>query len=145
MKKILIIILLLSFNFFSAQSMSDYFKYKGVKNIAELAHPSNNFKTGSYKIYNDRVWIKIYYLEGYYTELNLRKVGGFFTNIEIINDNDWVSPFTAIQIIKNLAYEAFKENSSEATEFERKLGKTIYEMTASELVCFIITLDWIEY
>ncbi len=145
MKKILITTLFIAlYSFSQAQYMSDYFKYKGIKSLALLAHPTNTFKTGRFEIYSDKVWVKIIY-EDYKTVLEIERENNFFTDIRVLNDNDWVTPFAGIEIIKNIAYEALEDEDEDKSKIEKRIGKAFSDMTGIEMACLILTLEWWNY
>lgn len=138
-------VLFISHNVYS-QTMYSFFSNEGNKLLATLAHPTNTFKYAKYRVENNSVWVDIYY-EDFNTELRIKRTGDFFTKIEVIYDNDWVSPFTAIGQIKDVVLKFSEDNSDTQTknEFERKINKVISEMNGKELTCLILTLAWIDY
>lgn len=129
-----------------SSSMSNFFKNSGVATIAELAHPTNTYKSGYYNVYSNKIWVKIYY-DGYTTELEITRDGNFFTNIYVISDDDFITPFTGIELIKDVALDIIKDNSDENNKsaFQKKINKTISEMNGKELACLILTLNWLDY
>ncbi len=131
-------------NFTQAQSMSSYFRNEGVKTLALLAHPSNTFKTGNYEIYSNKVSVRIIY-EDYETVLEVKRSGSIFSDIRVINDNDWVAPFEGIQFIKDIAYEAFNDDNEKKNRIEAQMGKAFADMTGTEMACLILTLEWWNY
>jgi len=111
MRKLFSILILLSITHFSyCQTMNDFFKYKGVEMLAGLAHPTDTYQKGESKVSDNKVWVKIYY-DGFTTELQLTRVDNFFTDITIISDDDFISPFAGVELIKNIALDIIKDDS----------------------------------
>lgn len=136
---------LLSFIFHSvnAQNLEHYFKSKGVESVARLAHPTNNFQTGSYKIYDNFILVDIKYVN-YTTRLKIYNSGDFLTDIQVIEDNDMVSPFLAIELIKEIYINTVREErvgKNIILRLEDVLNKAISDMSGSELACVILTLE----
>jgi hypothetical protein len=134
----------------SGSSLSNFFKYVGIKTLAGLAHPTNTFKSGTFDIYSNSIVVNIKYFDGYYTKLRITKKNNLFTAIEVISDNDWASPFIAISIVKELADEAMKNSEDEdkdetKSKLEKELGKMYYEFDGIDISLFILNLDWAAY
>lgn len=145
-KIILILIFFFSISYSFSQTMDDFFKYKGVKVLASLAHPTNTFKSGSYEIYSSAVYVNIYY-ESYTTKLKITRDGNFFTKTDVIEDNDFVAPFAMVELIKDLALELIvnSEDQQNKSTFEKKINKTISNMNGKDLACLVLTLNWFDY
>lgn len=136
---------LLSFIFHSvnAQNLEHYFKSKGVESVARLAHPTNNFQTGSYKIYDNFILVDIKYVN-YTTRLKINKTGNFLTEIQVIEDNDMVSPFLAIELIKDIYTNTVRDErvgENIILRLEDVFNKGISDLSGSELACVILTLE----
>jgi len=136
----------ISINNPASSSMSDFFKYKGVKMLAELVHPLNTYKSGEFKIYSDYVWVNIYY-ETYSTELKIDRIGDFFTNISVISDSNWLAPFAEIEFLQEIVLKETKDNSENKNldEFERLIKKAVSKMDGKDYACLILTLAWLDY
>ena len=141
---VLIFLIITSSGF--AQKMSTFFKEKGVETLASLAHPTNTYKSGEYKVSDNKVWIKIYY-DGFTTELELKRLDNLFTDITIVSDDDFISPFIGVELIKDIAYKAIKDDTDKKNKslFEEAINKTIENMDGEDLACLVLTLDWLEY
>jgi hypothetical protein len=126
-----------------SQTMNEYFREKGVTTIAEMAHPTNTFERASYLVGET----DIYYEGGYHTEVEVVRQGHCFTGINLLSDNDWVSPFLMVSSIKNLALSLIKDDSDQQTmsAFEAKIDKTLQEMNGMDITCLVLTLGWLEY
>lgn len=147
MKKLLILFVFLTIaNYSFTQTMSDFFKYKGVETLVEMAHPTNTYKSGEYKVSDNKVWIKIYY-DGFTTELELKRLDNLFIDITIISDDDYISPFIGVELIKDIAYKAIKNDADKKNKslFEEAIKKTIENMDGEDLACLVITLNWLDY
>jgi hypothetical protein len=127
--------------------MDEFFRTVGVQTLAGLAHPTNTYNSGKYKINDYTIGVLIIYDENYVTELELTKEGSFFTNIRVVKDNDWVSPFAGIELIKDAALDYINSNSDKEHQslFEKKINKTISEMDGRDLACLILSLKWLNY
>ena len=149
MKKLLLF-LSLSFlvtTYSYSQSMARFFEDKAVYYLADMAHPTNTYKSGTYDLYTNYVLVNIYY-EGYTTKLKVYRSGNIFTEIEVLYDNDWPPAFSFFDVIKDLAIKVLAENeesSKSLTEFERSIGKGLQDMTGKEMACAILTIGWIDY
>lgn len=131
---------------YSSNSLSDFFYEKGLALIASLAHPTNTYKSGSFQIYSDYVWVTIYY-DGYTMELKIAKNGNLFTRIETISDDDFLSPFTVIGLTKNIIYNLIRndKDTEQKNVFQRYLNKTISDMDGEDLACLALTLNLNQY
>lgn len=148
MKKLVALIIAVAISSFCfAQNMESYFKYEGVRTLAFMAHPTNTFKTGQYNVYNNKVWVKIYYENNYVTELEVYRSGDVFTGIRIIRDNDWAYPFTGIALIKDLVIELAKEAEDQRalSIMEKALNKTLEYMDGEDLAITALTIGWYGY
>lgn len=114
------------------QNVNAFFEEVGDELLATLAHPTNTFKYAESKITDRGIRVDIYY-EGYNTSLLVKKRGPLFTGIEVLRDNDFVPPFSAVEVIKNYLIE--QSNSAEdqkvKSNFERVIRKDClsYEWT----------------
>jgi hypothetical protein len=157
MKKVFlsIAVIMLAIVSAEAQSMSSFFREEGVRCLAAAAHPTNVYSRGEYVMVSENiVRVKIWYEEGYTTELRVRRDRDFFTRITVISDTDWAPPFLAIELIKYLLYEIiYDEDEDEVDEemesvlhrFEELVEETVDEMTGENLACLILTLCWLAY
>ncbi len=144
------ILFFLSLSSIVAQSgMTDFFRYEGVKALAFLAHPTNDFKRGTYGVYTDRVVVEIFYYEDYYTKVELTRNGDFFTRIRVLEDNDIVPPFTAIWALKELLREFISSGDEQDKrvigQFEQMVQSSVANMTGRDIACLITTLAWFAY
>lgn len=138
-------VLLVSTSF--SQNMDSFFKHEAVKTLANLAHPTNNYKGGEYNVYTNYVLINIFY-KNYTTKLKVYRKGNYFNKIITISDNDFIPPFSGIEIIKNFLIEG-TENTEERRKlmniFEKRFDKAILDMTGKEIACIILTINWFNY
>lgn len=114
-----------------------------MESLARLAHPTNNFQTGSYKIYDNFVLVDIKYVN-YTTRLKINKTGNFLTNIQVIEDNDIVSPLLAIELIKEIYINTVREErigENIILRLEDVFNKAVSDLSGSELACVILTLE----
>lgn len=149
MKRIILTIAFLTFTLTAlhAQSMGSFFKHNGVAIFANLAHPTNIYKSGRYTIYSNHIIVEINY-ECCYTKLKIKRSGDVFYDIDVLSDNDWVAPFVGVELMKDLVIEAANEDSEskeQLSAFEKKFQKSLYEMTGIELTCILLTLSWLDY
>lgn len=148
MKKVLLMLLLfLGVNqVVFAQSMDDFIRNEGGKLLAELAHPTNTFESGNFSVSASTITVNVYYEGGYYTSFEITRQGGFFTNIRIVADNDeWVSPFFMISVLKDLAIDLFQSDPETVSKIEQQIGKELSDMDGEELACLILTAAWFGY
>jgi hypothetical protein len=155
MKKVFlsIAVIMLAIASSEAQSTSSFFREEGVKCLAAAAHPTNGYSRGEYEEHSENVVrVKIWYKEGYTTELRVRREGRFFTRITVVSDTDWFPPFLAIEAIKDLVYEIIRDEDevgedaeSTVSAFERLINRTVDEMTGENLACLALTLGWLAY
>lgn len=124
MKNIIKIILVFCFvisnsNSFS-QTLDGYLYSKGVYNISQASHISNDYLEGGYNIYKDYVDISIKSKDNVfggtvYTDLKLvRGLNGlYFSDIIIDRDTDMVKPFEAFGLSADLMQEVYKNIDSD--------------------------------
>ena len=129
-----------------SQTLSDFFKYEGVQSIAYMAHPFGGYESGSYTIYDDYVFVEINYSSGH-TKLKLNKYGNVFTSIQVVEDNFFWAPFSAVETIKNVAFAEIDQSYSEdlVGKFEAFFDKSLYAMSGKELGCIMLTFSWLDY
>lgn len=147
MKRLLLVCLVLQIccNAHS-QTMESFVYNEGIELLAKLAHPTNTFKSAKYRVESNSIWVDIYY-EGYNTELRINRSGDFFTGVEVIYDNDFVNPFSAVGLLKDLVVDYINDNSDVKTknDFERLINKAISNMNGQDVACLIFTLAWFDY
>jgi outer membrane protein OmpA-like peptidoglycan-associated protein len=126
----------------NAQDLEQYFKSKGVERVAWLVHPTNNFQTGNFHIYENFVLVDIKY-EDYKTRLKIYKTGRFLTDIQVIEDDDRVPPFLGIALMKDIMNANYEESIGEdiIPTLEDVFNKAISDMSGSELACVILTIE----
>lgn len=147
LRNLVVIVILFCCQFILAQSMSDFFKYEGAKLIGNLAHPTNTFSYANFNVYDDYVWMDIYY-KTQHTELRIYKKYGMFTSISVLYDDAiFVSPFVALETMKDLVWDYINsdEDRDAKNRLEKYFDKTISEMSGKELACVIVTLAWADY
>jgi hypothetical protein len=130
------------------ETIERYFYTQGVKTLAVLAHPTNTYLNGTYRVENNTTYISIYYEDGIYTKLKVKKGILFFLNIEVLDNNDIISPFTAIEFLKDAILELIKDDPEmerNKTDFERKFDKRLEDMNGIELACLCLSLDWLSF
>ncbi len=116
--------------------------------LAALAHPTNTFQGGKYRIYDDMVIIEIFYEGNIRTKVRLDVNNGAVIGVHTLYDNDWFPPFLGIELMKDLLYDLAKEvdSSSKVTNsYEKWLNKTVYEFNGKEIVMLVMTLSWLGY
>jgi hypothetical protein len=144
---------ILAISSLGAQSMSSFFRETGVRRLAAAAHPTNTYSRGEYEVSDNFVRVKIWYDEGYITELKIKREGNFFTEITVVSDNDWAIPFFVIGTIKDMVFTLINEEENEGDEdpksmvqvFEKTIRKTVGDMTGKDLACLMLTLGWMAY
>jgi hypothetical protein len=129
-----------------AQSLSSFFHQEGCELVAALAHPSNTYRYAKYEVRAQEIWVDIYY-EEYNTELKIKRKGNFFSGIEVVYDDDWVNPFAATGIIKDMVWDFINDSSDRERKenFEQLMGKKVAQMNGKELASLILTLAWLAY
>jgi len=130
----------------NTSKISIFFQNEGLKLLAYMAHPSNTFDYGTCSVYEDHVYAKIYY-KGYTAEFNIKREYGMFTNISVISDDDFLSPFTVIEVLKNVTWDYINKYSDneKRSRFEKIVNKQISEMNGSNMTCLILSLRGFEY
>ncbi len=85
-----------------AQNMEGFFRTKGVKDLCEAAHPSNQYLEGKYFVADDHVSISIVSEDNItgrniYTDIQLRRGNGAlpFTELILVRDTDPFKTFDA--------------------------------------------------
>ena len=150
-KSIITAILFFSFITFNfSQNLGSFLKYEGVELLADLAHPSSTYEGGSYKIYDDGVIVDIHYADGYRTKVALYTNNGWFTDIKVISDNDWVRPFFGIELLKDVLYNMLKDGDAEQSSkiqsaYENWFDKSIYDFSGKNITLVAMTYNWANY
>lgn len=124
-------------------TLESFLKNQGVQLLATLAHPTNTYKRGEFSISESEILVNIYY-EHYTTKLSIKKTLGFFTSIEVLDDDDYIKPFTAVEAIKNIIIRLLKseKGKKKKTEFEKQTNKLFKDMSGSDLACLALTLEY---
>ena len=145
--KISLLILFLSSAFLhgtSQTTMENYFHNSGVVNLAGFAHPSDTYLRGTHTFYDGFVIIDIFYADNYHTKLRV-DLGGlfYFKKIEVLEDNDFISPFSGVELLMNLAIKAAKNQRKEYNQvvgyLANTLGKTVENWDGKDwTLCFLI-------
>jgi hypothetical protein len=144
----------LSLTTISQQALNNFFYSKGVKLLAWLAHPTNTYTGGSYRVTDNYVYIDINYQDNYVTRVKIKrevsyfmKKSSLFTHIEVTHDNDWIAPFVGIELIKDVLMESAEDDDKETAKsfLERKIEKGINDMTGIEMACLILSFAWLDY
>lgn len=149
---LVMMMLMASLQNISAQSiesqMRSFFSYNENQAywwLSKFAHPTNVFRSGSLTMSGENVYVTIY-ADGassgsYTTKFRIHKDGSRFDYIEVTSDNDWVSPFIATEIAKNLAANFFRNNYPDTLSMiENMYGKKLDDMTARELCASVLTV-----
>ncbi|MGY3213967.1 hypothetical protein [Mucilaginibacter sp. HD30] len=99
---LIIAIALLANQWAFAQTLSNFFYYKGVKDLSEAAHVSNIYLNGTYTIQDNYVDVTCVSKDNLFdrnihTSLRLIRGAGvlFFTDIIVTGDDDVIEPFDA--------------------------------------------------
>lgn len=147
-----IIICIISFNSSTllAQSISSFFKYEGVKCLAELAHPTSGFHSGSYNVYDDYIIINANYTNGHNIKMQVNRYGNYFTGIKVIKDSDIVPAFLGVYFAKQLVAELLVDDQTTQSDnlvesFENYLGKRFYDFNGYDLALIGLNVVWSQY
>lgn len=124
-------------------SLESFFKNQGVQLLASLAHPTNKYERGEFSISDNQILVNIYY-KNYTTKLHIKKTLGLFTSIEVVSDDDYIKPFTAVEATKNIILRLLKSEKSKKrkTEFEKQTNKLFKDMDGCDLACLALTLNY---
>lgn len=143
----IIAVIFFQISFTSAQTMESFFRNEGIETIALLAHPLSTFESATYEIKSDRILIDIIYTEGR-TKLSIDRQKHFFTDIDVLYDSFWISPFSAVEIIKDVALEMVNETDQDGkivSQFEQFFNRSLYQMSGVNIGCVILTSAWFGY
>ncbi len=143
---ILIVLLVCSLTVKSQSDLEHFFKYKGVSLLAKLAHPTNTYESGTYNIQGNEIYIEINYTNSKMSLL-LRKDGTYVTNIDA-QDDDWLPPFFAIEMIKDFIVEtAFdsEDKNKVISTLEKYFKTTLIKMSGEQIACVAMTLSLQSY
>ncbi|GAB3280560.1 hypothetical protein GCM10027347_55770 [Larkinella harenae] len=155
--KVAVALLLMNSVVCNGQKLMNYFKYQAVKSLAEFAHPTNDFKSGSYQVFSnyfgandDMIIVDIYYQGNIYTQLALRKQYGMFTKIAVVKDTDFIAPFSAVAFLKDLMLEAMKsvDNTSKSEveiQLEKALQRQLQFSNGLDIALYSLNLNWLMY
>lgn len=157
LKTILLFPLLFLVQLCAGQNLEAFVRGSGVRVMAGLAHPTNEFIGGEYAISADGTLVTMtaYTKDSFWgnrvtTTVTFRRSGYLFTALRVDSDNDSVDPFIAVSILKAALNEEIR--SSFATEergivaaLERQLGKTITEMDGIDISLALMSLAFYAY
>lgn len=112
--RLLCLVLAFAANRAVAQSMDDFFRSKGVKDLCEAAHPNNDYQEGKYYIGPDHVSISIVSVDfmgtAIYTDMQLIKGKGDlpFTELILVRDTDPFKTFDAFKLHVQMVMLTYK-------------------------------------
>lgn len=138
----------------NAQNLESFFKNYGVKLVAFMAHPTNEYLGGYYTIGTDYVTLEFTTKDSWTgsavkTKINFRRKGVLFYSLDVAYDQDSGIAFLAVSAIKGIIDEVIKEADSEnqyaaKSALERYLEKSYYEFDGEDLTLFFLTLAALE-
>lgn len=158
MKRFLVILPL--FFFVSScfgQDLEQFVRGTGVKVMAGLAHPTNEYIRGTYSISSNGklVTMTAYTKDSFWentvtTTVTFSRSGYFFTGMRVDEDNDSIDPFMAVSIIKaalneEIATSFATDEQGIVAELERYLGKKLVEMNGMETSLILMSLAFFTY
>jgi len=124
-----------------------FFLNGAIKFLAGAAHPFDTYKFATYTVDYNNIKVTMYYNDGYYTYLTIKKSGNFlsFSRSDMVDYNCPVcSPFIGIHLLKQMALG--KNNYQEyENQYERYLGKVLDDMNGCDLASLFLTLGWLDY
>lgn len=115
---------------------------QGIGFLKQTVHPLTNLKYYRYSVDYNSIRIALYYEGGYVTDLNLGI--DFISSVNIVYDNDFVPPFTALEIMRDLIMQQDKDQQS-TSRLENYLRKRVNEMNGKELASVALTAMWSNY
>lgn len=151
MKHLILSILLVSgFAVSAQQSVSSFLSGGGYKVISYMAHPTNDYSSGSYawdqgdlivQVRSECSWTG----NPIVTKIRLRMENGLFTGMGVLYDNDSVDPFSAVSMLKELVDEEFvdqySDSDSQVVRFvENNVRKTYSSFNGADLCLVVLNL-----
>jgi hypothetical protein len=127
------------------EKLEAWLRNKGVELFANCAHPLGIYERGEFIVYDNYIWIKVYYDDDDTTESRIYGDGSFLTTIKNVKDTDWISPFLALWSIKNIVFDIIKNDKEDTSSFEKKINKTIEKMSGEDLTCLAMSVSWLQY
>lgn len=130
--------------FFSSDSNLPY------RVICRLAHPTNTFKGGSCSVYGDNVEITIrgegWFGDIYRLKIRLHQSGNRFDELNVISDEDPISPFMLSEVAKNYANDIYRDYHSDTIAMiEYVYGQRLRDMNARQMCLAVLTLLFWSY
>ena len=160
-------IIFLTHQFAHAQTMQNFFYSKGVKDLCQAAHVSNDYESGTYNVQDNYVDITFVskdhvFDRDIYTSLRLvRGAGGlYFTDILILNSNgtigsdgtdgDIVNPFNAfglqaalmLSLAKSIDRDSYQQLQQKIID---EFHTDVEQWNGKMWTLFGLNLDYIEY
>ncbi|EHQ29787.1 hypothetical protein [Mucilaginibacter paludis] len=141
----------------SAQKMQDFFYSKGVKDLCQAAHVSNDYESGTYDVHDDYVDVTFIskdhvFNRDIHTSVRLiRGVGGFYFNDLIApDDGDVVKPFNAfgltaalmLTLTESIDKESYNKLEQAITD---QFHTDVKQWNGKMWALFAINLDYFEY
>lgn len=164
LRRLLIFVLCLGFLSGFCGNIEDFFKKNGGEILALGAHPLTELARHDISVHEDEVLIHLYYKDETHTALRIKRLGGFFTQLEVQEDNDILfKPFSAITLSKEIAETVVVKmkrwitptsNSNKqkvVTEKDIKMQlealakKKINEADGKDLTLLWLNYSWINY
>lgn len=124
--------------------IDQFFQDHGISILANMAHPSNTFRSANWKVDNNKIWVDIYY-DYFNTELEITRSGNLFTDIKVLYDNDIVPPFGFIQLIKDTTISSGASENQAANQLSAYLQKKLSDMNGSEMTCMFLSGKFLTY
>ena len=145
MKALLFLITLSLLTSLADAQMDTYFSRKGVVLLAQCAHPTNTFESGTYDVEDGYVLVNIVYKGGIHTRLKVSRGKYYFTRISVLMDDDFVNPFSFLQSLLRIVLDQYKDSANKdeiQRNVENMVNRKLQEWTGSDWALFIINLDY---
>jgi hypothetical protein len=108
--------------------------------LNSFVHPTNTLQTYTYSVDYNEIRVVLYY-EGYHTDLKIHFADKLISNIEVMSDNDFIYPFSALSLLKD--YLLSQSNEQEyVSRFEVYLHKAFSSMNGRDIASIILTMMW---
>ena len=132
----------------SGGGIESFVKNTAVSLLATMAHPTNEYESGSYIIKPNEVLIQINYAEGLRTVIRIERDFNFFSGIEVIEDNDFIPPFVAIGLMKSLFDEIMRDNEESNADQSRlasEFNKHYENISGTDIALIMLNYQWMGY
>jgi hypothetical protein len=116
----------------------------GINFLKQSVHPLTTMRYYRYSVDHNSIRVALYYEGGYVTDLKIDFYSDFVYNISVEYDNDFIDPFTGLELIRDIILDEDKDHKA-SSRLEQYLRKQINDMSGRELASVALTVLWANF